>query len=144
MTWSMRDEIVAYLPPFSPESLHALQCSREIPECKNDVQLQCAVHGVMHAGSNEILAHLLCFSTETTSFTIVLQRHCIMQGRRTATMFSSCFWCTRTLRMSCSPASSCTCRVRLHHHVHAGRDWTPKVHAQLASSSQCRLRFYEH
>ena len=41
----------------SPRLRLALKCFRDIPECNNDVQLQCAVHDVWHAGDIEVLVH---------------------------------------------------------------------------------------
>ena len=64
---------------FSVDLLRLLYCFRDIPECKNNVQLQRAVHDVLHAGSYEIFAHLLRFFLRATSFTIEFQRHSRMQ-----------------------------------------------------------------
>ena len=61
---------------FSLALLRSLQCFKDIPECKTDVNLECAVDDVMFAGFYDLFTHLLRFFCETTLFTIVFEEIC--------------------------------------------------------------------
>ena len=117
MTWCMQDVAKFSLTyfVFSLRLLRSLQCFRHIPECKNNVQLQCAVPDVMHAVSYEFVAHLLRVFSGATSSTIVFQRHSRMQEQRTTTMCTSWRDACRKLRNVRSPASFFLWGYRVHY-----------------------------
>ena len=119
MTCCMREVACFWLAcfVFSLRLLCSLYCFRDIPECNTDVQLQCAVHDVMHAGCCEIFAHLLRFFLEATSFTTVFQTHSRMQEQRTTTMCSSRRDACGKLRICRSPASCFLWSYFVHHSV---------------------------
>jgi hypothetical protein len=90
---------------FSLALLRSLQCFRDIPECKTDLNLECAVDDVMFAGCYDLFAHLLRFFCEATLFTIVFERHSLMQLRRKTTMCNSWRVAWGNVRQFRSPAS---------------------------------------